>query len=163
MHEDDLRLAAVRRLPVHLGRVASILTILRHFETYGSFGCEGGMEEGDVTPRVQVIEVDDRDLQTALELCRYFLESARYVVQLLPQPTVAGLTFRVDGLQAFFNSLPDEFERKHAITQATLHGVSVRTMDRALRDQRLFTNVRHGVYRKVSDGNVATWQTDNTS
>nr|MBP6510558.1 DUF3987 domain-containing protein [Candidatus Kapabacteria bacterium] len=153
--DGDSHTAAVRRNPILIARFATVLTISRFIAVDGedhlTVDALSHLERGQFC-----IYVSDDDFDTAISLARYALQTAHSIGGLLPENTPSVLKRSQRCAQAWYNSLPQEFERKDAVNSGMTHGLSTRTVDRKLNEPALFIRTRPGFYSKTAHGKVAT-------
>lgn len=137
----DEFLASVRRLGLITFRIAMILSALRIME-------DGNIEEDLVCL--------DRDYTTAKTIASVLIRHNEKVFSDLPKSQSATIhakpTHKRQHYEAYFNALPEGFDRKTYIDLATQMGLPPSTMDRVIRnwvEENKLQSVSHGKYRKV--------------
>lgn len=123
-----------KRLGLILLRIAMILTSLRYFDN-GEIAAE--------------LWCTDEDFDIALQLVKVYEQHAIYMFNALPKKSQT-----TDKIQkAFFDSLPDTFQRKEAIELAdTIHKIAKRTADLYLakfEELGLLDKPKTGFYQKI--------------
>lgn len=147
--------ATMRRNPVLIARIATVLTILRVASVSETWPVCGFEVDGVGRLTGGVLLVDDRDYQLAVTLGRYALDTARAIQRYLPQAAPISSSRGHPNTMAWYAALPPEVDRKSAVSIAADHHISSRTADRLLRKSNLFESTGNGQYRKCSRGEVA--------
>jgi hypothetical protein len=129
MYGDDI-IASVRRLGLILFRFAMILTILRQMDA-GKFLLPIGNED-DHRPE-SILECADADFATALAMVKVLLQHSAAVFQTLPRHDFykpRGHRVTSDRRQAFFEALPNAFDRAAYLKAAASLGITEKTSER---------------------------------
>ena len=129
MYGDDI-IASVRRLGLILFRFAMILTVLRQMDA-GTFPLPVGNEEGQ--RQEAVLSCADADFATALAMVKVLLQHSAAVFQTLPRHDFykpRGHRVTCDRRQAFFEALPDAFDRSAYLKAAASLGITEKTAER---------------------------------
>ena len=129
MYGDDI-IASVRRLGLILFRFAMILTVLRQMDA-GTFPLPVGNEEGQ--RQEAVLSCADADFATALAMVKVLLQHSAAVFQTLPRHDFykpRGHRVTSDRRQAFFEALPDAFDRAAYLIAAASLGITEKTAER---------------------------------
>ena len=133
--------ATVRRLGVIMFRIAMCLSALRIME-------DGNFED--------TLCCTDEDYRTAKTIADVLIKHDARVFHTLANTTAAPKTASAAQRQSvhlkFFESLPDEFDRKAYTELATQMGLNPKSMDRVIRkwcDEGKLENITHGKYAKV--------------
>jgi hypothetical protein len=125
----------VKRQGVILFKIIMILTALRKFED--------GVTETKVY-------CTDTDFKIALSMIKELLVHSFKMYELLPS---GGITEKKEGKKGeLFEFLPEEFQRKDAITKGELLGIAIRSIDRYLQEflkNGLLDSTEIGHYKKV--------------
>lgn len=152
--DDDLVMATTRRNAVLIGRIATILTVLRSY-------WNGRREHSATSTKgMQVrLHVEDEDYATALRIGQYGLTTIAHIGQYLPSQALTGSRMPRN-VHAWYSALPELFTRQEALEVAKVHRISERTADRKLASTALFQRREHGRYEKCSRGKLATWQSE---
>lgn len=136
--KDDI-LASVRRLGVIFFRIAMIISAIRIMET------------GDCSEK---LVCSDEDFETTLTICQVLVVHTARIFSELSQLDVsktAGLTTNLKQ-KAFFNALPDEFDRQDYLAVAKATNIASSTAEKWVRalcyDSGPIERVQHGRYRK---------------
>ena len=129
MYGDDI-IASVRRLGLILFRFAMILTVLRQMDA-GTFPLPVGNEDGQ--RQEAVLSCADADFDTALAMVKVLLQHSAAVFQTLPRHDFykpRGHRVTSDRRQAFFEALPDAFDRTAYLKAAASLGITEKTAER---------------------------------
>ena len=125
---DDI-IASVRRLGLILFRFAMILTVLRQMDD-GDLPFPASNED---KKSESILECADADFSTALAMVKVLLQHSATVFQSLPRRDFykpRGQRAANDKRQAFFNALPDTFDRAAYLQAAASLGISEKTAER---------------------------------
>ncbi len=134
-------IATVRRLGVIMYRIAMCLSVIRIME-------HGNFEE--------TLRCTDEDYNTAKAITSVLIQHDARVFHTLanttPQLKSASANKRQSVHQKFFESLPEEFDRKDYCDIATQMGLNPKSMDRTIRkwcDEGKLDNPSYGHYQKL--------------
>ncbi|SIQ98433.1 Primase C terminal 1 (PriCT-1) [Chryseobacterium sp. RU37D] len=98
-----------------------------------------------------------RSTEAAIKLVTYFSQTALKVHSVISKPDnssdekndSATKIILTEVQQNVFNALPEEFQNKEAAKIALENGMSGSSFQRFVKDERLFTKIKHGIFRKI--------------
>jgi hypothetical protein len=100
-----------------------------------------------------IIECNQNDFLIANKLIRVYLDHSLTIFSNLPKSSKHSITKRPAKIDELFASLPSTFKRQDAVLKATEFGLSAKTMDNFLRDEKgkSLHSPKAGVYEKVEE------------
>ena len=132
----DELIASVRRMGLITFRMAMILTTLRVME-HGAFDAE--------------LWCLDEDFNSAMKIAQVLIEHTAKVFRELPKVTTGNGSQKTIRKQAFWEKLPDEFDRKTFVDVSAGMGIPLSTAERSVKkwcEEGLVERVDQGKYRK---------------
>lgn len=100
-----------------------------------------------------LIECNQNDFLIAKKLVEVYLEHSLIMFENLPKSSKHSINKRPSKIDELFASLPSSFKRQEAVLKAPEFGLSVKTVDNFLRDEkgRSLHSPKAGEYEKVED------------
>ena len=132
----DELIASVRRMGLITFRMAMILTTLRVME-HGAFDAE--------------LWCLDEDFNSAMKIAQVLIEHTAKVFRELPKVATGNGSQKTIRKQAFWEKLPDEFDRKTFVDVSAGLGIPLSTAERSVKkwcEEGLVERVDQGKYRK---------------
>ena len=132
----DELIASVRRMGLITFRMAMILTTLRVME-HGAFDAE--------------LWCLDEDFNSAMKIAQVLIEHTAKVFRELPKVATGNGSQKTIRKQAFWEKLPDEFDRKTFVDVSAGLGIPLSTAERSVKkwcEEGLLERVDQGKYRK---------------
>ena len=132
----DELIASVRRMGLITFRMAMILTTLRVME-HGAFDAE--------------LWCLDEDFNSAMKIAQVLIEHTAKVFRELPKVATGNGSQKTIRKQAFWEKLPDEFDRKTFVDVSAGLGIPLSTAERSVKkwgEEGLVERVEQGKYRK---------------
>lgn len=132
----DELIASVRRMGLITFRIAMILTTLRVME-HGAFDAE--------------LWCLDEDFNSAMKIAQVLIEHTAKVFRELPKVATGNGSQKTIRKQAFWEKLPDEFDRKTFVDVSAGLGIPLSTAERSVKkwcEEGLVERVDQGKYRK---------------
>lgn len=132
----DELIASVRRMGLITFRMAMILTTLRVME-HGAFDAE--------------LWCLDEDFNSAMKIAQVLIEHTAKVFRELPKVATGNGSQKTIRKQAFWEKLPDEFDRKTFVDVSAGLGIPLSTAERSVKkwcEEGLAERVDQGKYRK---------------
>ena len=132
----DELIASVRRMGLITFRMAKILTTLRVME-HGAFDAE--------------LWCLDEDFNSAMKIAQVLIEHTAKVFRELPKVATGNGSQKTIRKQAFWEKLPDEFDRKTFVDVSAGLGIPLSTAERSVKkwcEEGLVERVDQGKYRK---------------
>ena len=132
----DELIASVRRMGLITFRIAMILTTLRVMEN-GAFDAE--------------LWCLDEDFNSAMKIAQVLIEHTAKVFRELPKVATGNGSQKTIRKQAFWEKLPDEFDRKTFVDVSAGLGIPLSTAERSVKkwcEEGLVERVDQGKYRK---------------
>lgn len=125
----------IKRMGLIFYRICMILTSIRFFD--------------DRFPHT-VMDCNDNDYNTAKKLIEIYLEHSLIMFENLPKSSKHAVNKRPSKIEELFSSLPPTFKRQDAVSKANEFGLSTKTVDNFLRDEkgRKLHSPKAGVYEK---------------
>ena len=151
---DDI-IASVRRLGLILFRFAMILTVLRQMDE-GNLPLPVTSDDGKKSEAI--LTCVDADFSTALAMVKVLLQHSATVFQSLPRHGFYkphGQRAANDKRQAFYNALPDSFDRFTYLRTAAALNVSEKTAERYISELCKSSHLSHPAndqYQKAPEG-----------
>jgi len=143
--DDEVVKATLTKFDSHVLRIALILHFLYWAE-------QGKNNPEDWTANdyldedyIMRMEISAQMMEKAINVCRYFEATGLRVVGRLDSPASA----LPDNKKVWYESLPEEVETGEAIELGEIAKISARTVQRMLKDKKLFRRMRQGVYEKL--------------
>jgi hypothetical protein len=132
---DDAQ-SVVKRLGIILFRLCMIFTAIRKFET---------------NDHHKEIYCSDIDFETALTLIKTYLQHSIIMFENLPKQGEQGPFKSGENKKLFYDSLPNEFQRKEAIEMAVNFNIKERTADNFLKAclGKYLIKSDTGIYKKI--------------
>lgn len=132
---DRLLIGIAKKLEIYSGRFALILAIVDY-----AFKCHKLLTKKDAK-----IVITETHVEGAICLCRYFLNSARRLITVIPDKNNLKKTNR--RFQAFYDKLPSRFDTRTAYNVAAQYNISERSVFNYLASE-YFKKVSHAQYEK---------------
>lgn len=139
--EDEVEQSVLTKYDSHVLRLAGIL----HFLEWAERTHDSWIDQTGITiDELESMRISESAMQGAIALARYFRYTSLKVVGRVSSP--------IDGLpevqRIWYNNLPEEVERAHAVEMGDIAKISPRTVSRLLQNPTLFKRQRQGVYWK---------------
>ncbi len=143
--DDEIEQAVLTKFDSHVLRIALVLTFLHWAEQVKTIKIGGE----DVTPILELedlakMQINESAMLGAIRLANYFRATVLKVVGRLASP----IDQLPENYQIWYNALPEEFDRKAAVSCAKEAQIAERTIGRLFNRTDLFRRVRQGVYLK---------------
>jgi hypothetical protein len=128
----------IKRMGLIFYRICMILTAVRYFDNRFP------------SP---FLDCNQNDFNIAKKLIRIYLEHSLIMFENLPKSSKHSITKRPTKIDELFASLPSSFKRQDAVLKAPEFGLSVKTVDNFLRDEKgkSLHSPKAGEYEKVGD------------
>jgi hypothetical protein len=138
-NEDSV--SVLNRMGLIFFRICMILTAIRYFDNRFP------------SP---VMDCNQNDFNTAKIITQVYLEHSFLMFENLPKSSKHSITKFPSNLEMLFSSLPQTFRRQDAVNNAAEFGLSVKTVDNFLRDEkgRSLYSPKSGIYEKVQTENL---------
>lgn len=126
----------IKRMGLIFYRICMILTAIRYFDNRFP------------SP---ILDCNETDFNTAKQLTEIYLEHSLIMFENLPKTSKHAVNKRPSKIEELFSSLPTNFKRQDAVSKASEFGLSTKTIDNFLRDEKgkKLYSPKAGVYEKV--------------
>lgn len=139
--DDEVEKAVLTKFDGHVLRLSLIL----HFLHWADKVTDSWIDELGITiDELASMEISGESMQGAISMAKYFRYTSLKVTGRIASP----INSLPEAQKLWYNNLPEEFERSHAVELGDIAKISSRTVSRLLQNPTLFKRQRQGVYWK---------------